>query len=40
MNSLICRTALYMPASNTRALAKGPSLNADAIVIDLEDSVK
>ncbi len=28
-----------MPASNTRALAKGPSLNADAIVIDLEDSV-
>lgn len=28
-----------MPASNTRALAKGPTLSADAIVIDLEDSV-
>jgi len=28
-----------MPASNTRALAKGPKLGADAIVIDLEDSV-
>ncbi|MCL4144244.1 UNVERIFIED_CONTAM: hypothetical protein GTU68_027869 [Idotea baltica] len=28
-----------MPASNTRALEKGPILNADAIVIDLEDSV-
>lgn len=34
-----CRSALYMPASNARALAKGPSLCADAIVIDLEDSV-
>ncbi len=39
MNSTICRTALYMPAVNTRALAKGPVLSADAIVIDLEDSV-
>lgn len=28
-----------MPASNERALAKGPVLKADAIVIDLEDSV-
>jgi len=28
-----------MPAINTRALAKGPGLDADAIVIDLEDSV-
>jgi len=28
-----------MPAINTRALAKGPQLGADAIVIDLEDSV-
>jgi len=28
-----------MPATNTRALAKGPGLSADAIVIDLEDSV-
>lgn len=28
-----------MPASNTRALSKGPNLNADAIILDLEDSV-
>lgn len=28
-----------MPASNTRALAKGASLGADAIIMDLEDSV-
>ena len=35
----ICRSALYMPASNPRALAKGPSLDADAIIVDLEDSV-
>lgn len=34
-----CRSALYMPASNARALAKGPSLAADAIIVDLEDSV-
>jgi len=39
MNASICRTALYMPAANTRALAKGPVLSADAIIIDLEDSV-
>ena len=35
----ICRSALYVPASNARALAKGPTLGADAIVVDLEDSV-
>lgn len=34
-----CRSALFMPASNLRALAKGPSLGADAIIVDLEDSV-
>ncbi|MFK7854517.1 MAG: CoA ester lyase [Granulosicoccus sp.] len=34
-----CRSALYMPASNARALSKGPGLAADAIIIDLEDSV-
>jgi len=34
-----CRSALFMPASNPRALAKGPTLSADAIIIDLEDSV-
>ena len=33
------RTALYMPASSARMLAKGPGLDADAVVVDLEDSV-
>ncbi|MFT4726878.1 MAG: citrate lyase subunit beta/citryl-CoA lyase [Granulosicoccus sp.] len=38
-STLDCRSALYMPASNKRALQKGPSLCADAIILDLEDSV-
>jgi citrate lyase subunit beta/citryl-CoA lyase len=33
------RSVLYTPASNPKALAKTRSLAADAIVIDLEDSV-
>ena len=33
------RSALYVPGSNARALAKARGLAADAIVIDLEDSV-
>lgn len=33
------RSALYMPGANARALEKGRSLPADAIVLDLEDSV-
>lgn len=33
------RSALYMPASSERLLAKGPTAGADAIIIDLEDSV-
>ena len=33
------RSVLYMPASNAKALAKARSLPADAIIIDLEDSV-
>ena len=37
--SIECRSALFMPASNERALAKGPALTADVIIIDLEDSV-
>ena len=37
--SIECRSALFMPASNERALAKGPALEADVIIIDLEDSV-
>lgn len=34
-----CRSALYMPASNEKVLAKGPLLQTDAVIIDLEDSV-
>lgn len=33
------RSALYVPASNARALAKAPSLPCDAMIIDLEDAV-
>jgi len=35
----LIRSALYMPGSNTRALEKAQSLSADAIIMDLEDSV-
>jgi citrate lyase subunit beta/citryl-CoA lyase len=33
------RSALYMPASNARALAKARDLPADALILDMEDSV-
>jgi citrate lyase subunit beta/citryl-CoA lyase len=33
------RSALYMPGSNARALAKARTLPADAVILDLEDSV-
>lgn len=33
------RSALYMPGSNPRALAKARTLPADAVMLDLEDSV-
>ncbi|MEQ8442872.1 MAG: CoA ester lyase [Alphaproteobacteria bacterium] len=33
------RSALYMPGSNPRALQKGRSLAADALILDLEDAV-
>ena len=33
------RSVLYMPGSNPRAIAKARSLAADAIILDLEDSV-
>jgi citrate lyase beta subunit len=33
------RSALFVPAANAKALAKAPSLAADAIIIDLEDAV-
>lgn len=33
------RSALYMPGSNARAMEKAKTLPADAIILDLEDSV-
>lgn len=33
------RSALYMPAANPRALAKAASLDADVLLLDLEDAV-
>lgn len=36
----LCRSLLFLPASNPRALAKARILAADMIILDLEDSVK
>ncbi|BFM14197.1 CoA ester lyase [Maricurvus nonylphenolicus] len=33
------RSALYMPGSNARALEKAKTLDADALILDLEDAV-
>ena len=33
------RSALYMPASNARAIAKARSLPCDVVILDLEDAV-
>ena len=33
------RSALYMPGSNTRAIEKARTLPADAVILDLEDSI-
>lgn len=38
-NSRPRRSVLYMPGANTRALEKGRSLAADALILDLEDAV-
>ena len=38
-SSRLRRTCLAVPATNERALAKAPSLQADAVFIDLEDAV-
>lgn len=40
LTSLPPRSALYMPASNPRAIEKARTLAADMIILDLEDSVK
>ena len=36
----LCRSLLFLPASNPRAIEKARGLEADMIVLDLEDSVK
>ena len=33
------RSVLYMPGSNARAIEKARTLAADAVILDLEDSV-
>ena len=35
----LLRTVLYVPASKPKVLAKAPTLGADALILDLEDSV-
>ncbi|MFN3670178.1 MAG: HpcH/HpaI aldolase/citrate lyase family protein [Brevundimonas sp.] len=37
--TVLARSALYLPASNARAIEKARGLNADAVVLDLEDAV-
>jgi citrate lyase subunit beta / citryl-CoA lyase len=39
MTSRPRRSVLYMPGANARALEKARSLDADALILDLEDSV-
>ena len=36
----LCRSLLFLPASNPRAIEKARELGADMIVLDLEDAVK
>jgi len=35
----LVRSVLYLPASNARAIEKARGLNADAVILDLEDAV-
>lgn len=35
-----CRSLLFLPASNARAIEKARGLGADMVILDLEDSVK
>ncbi|MDP2765644.1 MAG: CoA ester lyase [Brevundimonas sp.] len=39
MNRELTRSVLYLPASNPRAIEKARGLNADAVILDLEDAV-
>lgn len=36
----LCRSLLFLPASNPRAIAKARELPADLVILDLEDAVK
>jgi citrate lyase subunit beta/citryl-CoA lyase len=36
----LCRSLLFLPASNPRAIAKARGLAADMVVLDLEDAVR
>jgi len=36
----LCRSLLFLPASNPRAIAKAATLAADMVILDLEDSVR
>jgi (3S)-malyl-CoA thioesterase len=36
----LCRTLLFLPASNPRAIEKARTLAADMIILDLEDAVR
>ena len=36
----LCRSLLFLPASNPRAIEKARGLDADMVVLDLEDSVR
>ncbi|WP_114951141.1 HpcH/HpaI aldolase/citrate lyase family protein [Sphingosinicella terrae] len=36
----LCRSLLFLPASNPRAVAKARELPADLVILDLEDSVR
>lgn len=38
--ALAPRTALFLPASNPRAIAKARTLDCDLVILDLEDAVK
>src|SRR2546423_14565570 len=35
----LCRSVLFLPASNKRAIDKARTLDADMVVLDLEDAV-
>lgn len=36
----LCRTILFLPASNARAIEKARGLETDMVILDLEDAVK